>query len=145
MTDTPTPPRTVTVGAQLPPREVVIGQSDVIRYAGASGDFNPLHWDPAVAARVSPTGGVIAHGMLNLGILAGWLAEWAGGAEHVRSLHTTFKSPCPVGARVTFGAEVREVDPDRGLATLAVWATTAEGGKVVDPRSSRAEVAIAPQ
>lgn len=136
------PPATVAVGDLLPTRDVVVDQATVIRYAGASGDFNPLHWDPAVAERVSPTGGVIAHGMLNLGILSGWLTAWAGGADRVRSLHASFKAPCPVGATVTFGGEVVETDGEAGTATVAVWATTAEGAKVVDARGSRAVIDV---
>jgi acyl dehydratase len=132
----------VAIGDRLPTRDVVIDQAAVIRYAGASGDFNPLHWDPEVARRVSPTGRVIAHGMLNLAILSGWLGEWAGGAEHVRSVHANFKAPCPVGATVTFGGEVLEIDPESGTATIAISATTAEGAKVVDARASRAVVEV---
>lgn len=132
----------VAVGDRLPERAVTIDQGWLIRYAGASGDLNPLHWDPAFAAGVSPTGGVIAHGMLNAGLVGNAVAEWAGGPERVRSLTTAFRAPCPVGATVTVGGEVLSVDPDAGTATLAVWAELADGAKVVDRRRSRAVVSL---
>ena len=121
---------------------MTLDQAAVIRYAGASGDFNPLHWDPAVAERVSPTGTVIVHGMLNLGLVSATVTEWAGGAEHVRSLKGSFKAPCPVGATVTVGGEVVNVDAEAATAEVAVWVRTEDGQKVVDPRGSRAVVAL---
>jgi len=132
----------VAVGDRLPERTVTLDQGWLIRYAGASGDFNPLHWDPAFAAGVSPTGGVIAHGMLNAGLVGNAVSEWAGGPERVRSLTTAFRAPCPVGATVTVGGEVLAVDLDTRTATLAVWAVLADGAKVVDRKRSRAVVAL---
>ena len=134
--------RDVTVGDRLPERSVTVDQAAIIRYAGASGDFNPLHWDPSVAERVSPTGTVIAHGMFNLGLVSATVTEWAGGARFVRSLNGSFKAPCPVGATVTTGGEVIEVDEGRATATLSVWARTDDGKRVVDARSSRAVVEL---
>lgn len=132
----------VSVGDRLPSRREVLDQERLLRYAGASGDWNPLHWDPEFAAQVSPTGGVIAHGMLNLGGISALVTAWAGGPEHVRSLRATFRGACPVGAAVTYGAEVVEVDADAATATLAVWAVLDDGTKVVDRRTSRAVVAL---
>ena len=131
----------VAVGDRLPERTVTVTQERILRYAGASGDYNPLHWDPEVAARVSPTGGVIAHGMLSMGLVSALVTEWAGGAAAVRSLRGSFKAPCPVGAEVTIGGEVLSLEDD-GTAVLAVWVTTADGAKVVDRRGSRAVVAL---
>ena len=129
------------VGDVLPERTVTVTQEMVIRYAGASGDFNPLHWDPAVAAQVSPTGGVIAHGMLNMGLLSALVTEWAGGPQAVRSLTASFKAPGPVGATVTIGGEVVDIGAD-GTATISVWVRTEDGAKVIDARSSRAVVVL---
>jgi acyl dehydratase len=132
----------VTVGDQIPTLERTIHQGDLIVYAGASGDFNPLHWDPEFAAKVSPTGGIIAHGMLNMGFVSACVTRWAGGPEHVLHLSASFRAPCPVGATVTFGGEVVEKDEAARTATLAVFAELADGGKVVDRRSSRAVVRL---
>lgn len=130
------------VGDRLPEHQVTLDQLAILRYAGASGDFNPLHWDPAIAERVSPTGTVIAHGMLNLGLVSAAVTAWAGGPQYVRSLTGSFKAPCPVDSTVTIGGEIVAIDPDAGIATLSVWVRTEDGKKVVDPRGSRAVVAL---
>lgn len=127
----------LTVGARLPERTVTVEQADLIRYAGVSGDLNPLHWDPAFARRVSPTGGVIAHGMLSMGLLSGALTDWLGDAGRVRSMSCQFRAPCPVGAKITIGGEVVAVDDRAGTATVAVSAVLDDGAKVIDQRTSR--------
>jgi acyl dehydratase len=132
----------VAVGDRIPPRSEVLDQARLVRYAGASGDFNPLHWEPEFAARVSPTGGIIAHGMLNAGLVSAVVTAWAGGPEKVRSLSTHFRAPCPVGSTVTYGGEVVGLDQEARTATLAVWAELEDGAKVVDRRRSRAVVAL---
>ncbi|WP_165492074.1 MaoC family dehydratase [Egibacter rhizosphaerae] len=133
---------TVEVGDQLPVVEHVIDQDMLIRYAGASGDFNRLHWDPEFAAQVSPTGGVIGHGMLSMGLVSSAVTAWAGGPEHVAHLSASFRAPCPVGATLRVGGEVTEVDHDGGAATVAVWAETEDGARVVDAKGSRAVVRL---
>lgn len=132
----------VSVGGRLPERSETLDQARLIRYAGATGDFNPLHWDPEFAAKVSPTGGVIAHGMLSMGLVSALVTEWAGGSEKVRSLSASFRAPCPVGATVRIGGEVVGVDAEARTATVAVWAELPDGGKVIDRRRSRAVVAL---
>ncbi len=127
-------------GEQLPARSHTVSQEDVLRYAGASGDYNRLHWDRDFAAEVSSTGEPIAHGMLSLGLLANLVAEWAGGAERVLTLSASFRAPLPVGATVRIGGEVLEVDDDGGQATVAIWAETEAGEKVIDRRRSRATI-----
>ncbi|MFO8076173.1 MAG: MaoC family dehydratase [Actinomycetota bacterium] len=134
----------VAVGEALPERVAHLDQERVLRYAGASGDYNRLHWDPAFAARVSPTGAVIAHGMLSLGLLSAAVTDWAGGPEHVRSLSASFRAPCPVEATLRLGGEVLEIDAEAATATLAVWAALADGAAVIDRRRSRAVVALDP-
>lgn len=132
----------VAVGDSLPEQTETIGQEQLIRYAGASGDFNPLHWQEEFASRVSPTGGVIVHGMLSMGLVSRLVTAWAGGPGNVRRLSASFRAPCPVDATVTIGGEVVETDPDERTATLAVWVELPDGGRVVDRRRSRAVVAL---
>ena len=132
----------VEVGQELPRRTHTVDQGTIVRYAGASGDFNPLHWDPEVAAEVSPTGGIIAHGMLSMGYVSALVTEWAGSPAHVLHLSASFRAPCPVGAEVTVGGEVLEIDQEASTATLAVWAETTDGARVVDRRASRATVRL---
>ena len=135
----------VEVGTRIPDREETVDQERLIRYAGASGDFNPLHWDQEFAAKVSPTGGVIGHGMLSMGLVSSAVTQWAGGPEYVRSISASFRAPCPVGATLAIGGEVTAVDPEGGTATLAVWAELPDGSAVVDRRRSRAVVVLADQ
>lgn len=132
----------VQVGDQIPAQTQVITQGQLIVYAGASGDFNPLHYDPEFAAAVSPTGGIIAHGMFNMGIVSRVVTQWAGGADKVRKLSASFRAPCPLDAEVTYGGEVVELDEATRTATLAVWAELEDGAKVVDRRASRAVVQL---
>lgn len=132
----------VSVGDRLPERSETVDQARLIRYAGASGDFNPLHWEPEFAAKVSPTGGIITHGMLTMGLVSALVTDWADGPANVRSLSASFRAPCPVGATVTIGAEVLELDEPTRTATLAVWAELPDGSKVIDRRRSRAIIAL---
>lgn len=132
----------VEVGLVIPERSHVVDQEMLLRYAGASGDFNRLHWDPAFAAEVSPTGGIIGHGMLSMGLVAATVAAWAGSADDVRSISGSFRAPCPIGAELRTGGEVVGIDPESRTATLAVWAVTGDGAKVVDRRGSRAVVLL---
>lgn len=132
----------VRVGEQIPGISERLEQARLIQYAGASGDFNPLHWQEEFASQVSPTGGIIAHGMLNMGLVSKAVTAWAGGPEHVRALSASFRAPCPVGSVVHVGGEVVEVDEDARTATLAVWAELDDGSKVVDRKRSRAVVAL---
>lgn len=132
----------VEAGQRLPTRTETIDQERVLRYAGASGDFNRLHWDPGFAAEVSPTGGVISHGMLSMGLVSALVTEWAGGAERVQSISASFRAPCPVGATLHLGGEVLEVDEGARTATLRIWAELDDGAKVVDRRGSRAVVRL---
>lgn len=132
----------VEVGQQIPRRTERLDQGRVIVYAGASRDFNPLHWDSDFAEQVSPTKGVIAHGMLNMGIVSAVVTEWAGGPENVARLSASFRAPCPVGESVTYGGEVVELDSETRTAVLAVWAELEAGQRVVDRRTSRGVVRL---
>jgi hypothetical protein len=64
-------------GAELPPLSVPVSRTDVVRYAGASGDFNPIHWNDRVAESVGLPG-VVAHGMLTMALGGRLVTEWVG-------------------------------------------------------------------
>ena len=134
----------VAVGTRIPQRRETLDQARLIQYAGASTDFNPLHWQEEFASQVSPTGGVIAHGMLNMGLVSATVTDWAGGPDRLLSMTASFRRPCPVGATVTYGGEVLEVDADAGTAKLSVWAELEDGTAVVDRRRSVALVRLSP-
>ncbi|MEJ2868387.1 MaoC/PaaZ C-terminal domain-containing protein [Actinomycetospora sp. OC33-EN08] len=115
----------VAVGDELPGHEVTLTRADLVRYAGASGDLNPIHWSERTATAVGLPG-VIAHGMLTMALAAQFVADWAGDPAAVRSFSTRFTRPVVVpdddeGARVSLGATVKAVDDD-GSVTLAVTA-----------------------
>jgi acyl dehydratase len=107
----------------------------LVKYAGASGDFNPIHWDPERGAEMG-LGGVIAHGMLSMGFLGQYVAGVAG-PEHVRRLKVRFGAMVRPGDVLTCKGTVREVEG--GRATLDVWAENQEGEKVT---TGEAEVEI---
>jgi len=100
----------VTVGDELP--RLVKGpieQIQLTRYAGASGDFNPIHQDEAFA-RAAGMGGVFAHGMLSMGFVAQAITDW-GGRGHGP------EARCPLrGARAAHGR--RDLQGPRALQVV---------------------------
>ena len=135
-------PTNLTVGDVMPTQTQSFEQGDLIRYAGASGDFNPLHWNSDYAMTASPTNGVIVHGMLNLATLVRVVGDWVGGDDLVVATSVSMRAPCPVGSTVTFRAEVLEVDESAGLAVLQVSAELPDGAPVIDPKRSQVTVRI---
>jgi acyl dehydratase len=107
----------------------------LVKYAGASGDFNPIHWNPDVAEQMG-LGGVIAHGMLSMGFLGQYVAGIAG-PENVRRLQVRFGAMVRPDDVLTCKGTVRDVDG--GRATLEVWAENQAGEKVT---TGEAEVEI---
>jgi acyl dehydratase len=67
----------VAEGDQAPALSHELGRTDLVRYAGASGDFNPMHTDE-VAAQAAGLPSVFGHGMFSMGLLARALTDWAG-------------------------------------------------------------------
>ena len=110
-------------GAALEPRTFTITRADLVAYAEASGDHNPIHQDEEVARSVGLPG-VIAHGMYTLALVGRAVAEWTGGAEVV-DLGAKFTSPVVVpaegGADVVVRGTVKSVAD--GLVTLALEVT----------------------
>ena len=119
---------TFTVGAELEPISQPSSLVTSVMYAGASTDYNPLHYDPVFAGQVSPTGAPIAHGMYSMGLVSRMLTAAAGGPERVVDLRVRFSKPWPLGTTATFTGKVSEVVD--GVATVEV-AGTAEGGQTI--------------
>jgi acyl dehydratase len=109
----------LTVGTELPTIEQTATLATSVMYAGASGDLNPLHYDEGFASQVSPTGGIIAHGMYAMGLASRLLTAFAGGPEQVLELQVRFTRPWPLRTTATFGGKVSAVDGDE--ATIALW------------------------
>lgn len=111
------------VGTTLPEREFRITRQDLIRYAGAAGDFNPIHWSDRVAVAVGLPG-VIAHGMLTMALAGRLLTDWAGDPAAVIEYGVRFARPVVVpddddGVVLTVGGVVTEIRDD-GLVGVEV-------------------------
>ncbi len=89
-----------------------ITQTDIVRFAGAGGDFNPLHQDPEFVA-TSGFPGVFAMGQMQAGILAGWLSDTFG-VEHVRSFGVRFVAPVFLGDTLTVGGTITAITDTDG-------------------------------
>jgi acyl dehydratase len=101
------------VGQQLPAQTYRVTRADLIRYAGASGDFNPIHWSDRKARAVGLPG-VIAHGMYTMALAGRAVDVWAGGPGALVEFGVRFTKPVPVpdddeGAEVTVSGSVRTV------------------------------------
>jgi acyl dehydratase len=100
-------------GDVLPEQTYTVTRADLVRYAGASGDRNPIHWSDRVATSVGLPG-VIAHGMFTMALAARALDTWAGGPGRVRELSCKFTKPVVVpdddiGVEVRVGGTVKQV------------------------------------
>jgi acyl dehydratase len=120
------------VGDELPVQTYAVTRADLVRYAGASGDFNPIHWSDRVAASVGLPG-VIAHGMYTLALAARAVDTWAGGPGRVRELGCKFTKPVVVpddatGVAVLVRGTVKAVTEDGVHVALEV---TCGGQKVL--------------
>ena len=82
-------------GDVLPEQTFTVTRADLVRYAGASGDRNPIHWSERVATSVGLPG-VIAHGMYTMALAARALDTWADGPGKVRELSCKFTKPVVV-------------------------------------------------
>lgn len=114
------------VGQELPPLVVRITRADLVRYAGASGDLNMIHWSDRVAGAVGLPG-VIAHGMLTMAQAARVVTDWVGDPAAITELSVRFAKPVlvpddEVGAEVVFGGRVAALLED-GLVRVDLTAT----------------------
>ena len=82
-----------------------------VRYAGASGDFNPIHIDEEFAKAVGLPGRIL-HGLWMMAQVARAHTEAAGGPEHLRRLSVQFRAPGAIGEEIVVSGEVRERDGD---------------------------------
>ncbi|WP_410815052.1 MaoC family dehydratase [Micromonospora sp. 067-2] len=118
---------------ELPAKTFQVTRADLVRYAGASGDFNQIHWSDRFATKVGLPG-VIAHGMFTMALVGRAITEWAGAPDAVVDYGVRFTRPVVVpdddqGTEIEVTAVVREVTED-GLTRLDVTATC-RGEKVL--------------
>jgi len=113
------------VGQEVARRTLTVDRARLVRYAGASGDFNPIHWNERVATSVGLPG-VIAHGMWTMGAAVTVVVDWVGDPGAVVDYQTRFTRPVPV--------------PDPGEAALDVVATV--GAVDVDAGTARIDLTV---
>ncbi|WP_426519237.1 MaoC family dehydratase [Diaminobutyricibacter sp. McL0618] len=116
----------LTAGDVVAEREVRFSRDSLVRYAGASGDFNPIHYRDDVATSVGLPG-VIAHGMLTMGAAVQPVVDWLGDPARVVDYQVRFTRPVVVdptdGAVVAIVAKVGQLDADAQVARIDLTVT----------------------
>ena len=123
----------VEVGTELPERTFPLTRANLVQYAGASGDFNIIHWNERVAKAVGLPN-VIAHGMLTMATAGRVVTDWVGDPGQVLSYGVRFSRPVVVpdddaGATLTVRGVVEDKAGD-GTVTVGLTATV-DGDKVL--------------
>jgi len=122
----------VEVGTELPAQDFALTRADLVRYAGASGDFNIIHWNERTAKAVGLPN-VIAHGMLTMAMAGRIVTDWVGDPGRVVSYGVRFSRPVVVedddtGTTLTVAGTVEAKHAD-GTVTVGLTATV--GGEKV--------------
>ncbi|MGW2596806.1 MaoC family dehydratase [Streptomyces klenkii] len=134
----------VEVGTELPVRSFPVTRADLVRYAGASGDFNPIHWNEKFAKEVGLPD-VIAHGMFTMAEAARVVTDWAGDPGAVAEYGVRFTRPVVVpnddeGAVIEVSGKVAVKDDENRTVRVDLLVKSA-GQKVLG--MSRAVVRLA--
>ena len=131
---------TVEVGLELAPLTVRLTRETLVRYAGASGDFNPIHYSDH-AARAIGLDGVLAHGMLTMGLAVQTIEEWVGDPGRILEYGVRFTRPVVVdpdtGADVTVRAVIGQIADDVARVDLTV---TFDGATVLGKAQVRVRI-----
>ena len=115
------------VGDTVAERTVHITRDSLVRYAGASGDFNPIHYRDDIAESVGLPG-VLAHGMLTMATAGRIVTDWTGDPGRVKGLEVRFTRPVVVpddetGVELHITAKIGAVDEVAGTARVDITAT----------------------
>jgi acyl dehydratase len=121
-------------GFELPSLTVTLRREDLVRYAGASGDFNPIHYSDRMATALGLPG-VVAHGMLTMAEAARVVTDWLGDPARLVEYGVRFVKPVPVpddddGAELLISAVVASVNDADGTAEIDI-STEFDGQKVL--------------
>jgi len=132
----------VQVGTELPERTFPLTRADLVRYCGASGDFNIIHWNERIAKAVGLPD-VIAHGMLTMAVAGRLVTDWTGDPGALQQYSVRFSRPVVVpdddtGALLTVRGTVEDKRED-GRVVVGLLATV-DGGKVLT--NAKAVVAL---
>ena len=111
------------VGQVVATKTIEFDRSTLVKYAGASGDFNPIHWNDTFAAEVG-LDSVIAHGMLTMGASVTLVEEWVQDQSKIVDYQTRFSRPIAV--------------PNPGVASVEVTATV--GALHAEARTARIDL-----
>ena len=115
----------IAVGEVVAEQTYRVTRDNLVKYAGASGDFNPIHYRDDIAQSVGLPG-VLAHGMLTMGIAIQPVADWIGDPGKIVDYQVRFTRPVPVdavdGATIVVTATVGAVDADTARIDLTVVA-----------------------
>ena len=129
------------IGQVVAEGEFVLSRDSLVRYAGASGDFNAIHYRDDVAQSVGLPG-VLAHGMLTMGFAVQPVIDWIGDPGRILDYQVRFTRPVPVdpadGARLAVVAKVGALDVDTVRIDLTV---TFNGATVLGKAQVRVSVA----
>ncbi|KUI47942.1 dehydratase [Mycobacterium sp. GA-1199] len=130
LTRTPATPsfEDVAVGDELPVHHTRLSRGDLVNYAGVAGDANPIHWDEDIA-KLAGLPDVIAHGMLTMGLGAGFVSGWSGDPGAVTRYAVRLSAPAIVsakeGADIEFSGRIKSLDPATRSGVIVVAAKSA--------------------
>jgi hypothetical protein len=120
------------VGDELPAHHTKLSRGDLVNYAGVAGDANPIHWDEQIA-KLASLPDVIAHGMLTMGLGAGFASAWSGDPGAVTRYAVRLSAPAIVsateGCDIEFGGRIKSLDP--ATRTGVVIVTAKSSGKKI--------------
>ena len=112
-----------------------VARTHIVKYAGASGDFNPLHHDDTAAQGMGGYPSVFAHGMLSMGLTGRMLTDWLGPVA-LKKYGVRFTKQVWPGDTLTAKGEVTSIEG--GVATIKVVTTNQNGESVVEGEAQAA-------
>jgi acyl dehydratase len=121
----------VSIGEEIPALVKFPTPRQLVMYAGASGDFNPIHYDRN-AAVVKGLPGIVVHGQLVSAWLMQMLTDWLGSAGALKKYSVSYKAMTFPGEKLLLkGTITKKSDSGDGLVTLSIWAENPRGEKTV--------------
>ncbi|WP_454793173.1 fused (3R)-hydroxyacyl-ACP dehydratase subunits HadA/HadB [Mycolicibacterium lutetiense] len=120
------------VGDELGVHHTRLSRGDLVNYAGVAGDANPIHWDEDIA-KLAGLPDVIAHGMLTMGLGAGFISAWSGDPGAVTRYAVRLSQPAIVSAKegceIEFSGKIKSLDPESRTGVVLL-AAKSDGKKI---------------